>query len=142
VEHGPHAVIQGWELLSWLAARLRWRVQGGRVQPGVEINWQAMAPHGTLKLRIRRLAEGPSEVRRLRIACTVDGTPSALNLVVQDERRLAVAIEGTQAVPRTVAVQPLSYAELVGRQLSDRERDPVFRESMAVAQVLAQSVLG
>jgi hypothetical protein len=31
--------------------------------------------------------------------------------------------------------------ELVGRQLSDRSRDPVFRESMAVAQVMAQSVL-
>jgi hypothetical protein len=29
----------------------------------------------------------------------------------------------------------------LGGELSDRHRDPVFRESMAVAQVLAQSLL-
>jgi hypothetical protein len=32
-------------------------------------------------------------------------------------------------------------AQLVDRQLSDRDRDPVSRESMAVAQALAQSLL-
>src|SRR5262249_42438187 len=26
VEHGPHAVIQAWELVSWLACRLGWQV--------------------------------------------------------------------------------------------------------------------
>jgi hypothetical protein len=30
---------------------------------------------------------------------------------------------------------------LIGRQLCDRERDAAFRESMAVAQVMAQSLL-
>jgi glucose-6-phosphate dehydrogenase assembly protein OpcA len=142
VEHGPHAVIQAWELVSWMASRLKWRVQGGRMQPGVEIAWQATSPQGTLRLRIRRLSEGPSEIRKVRLACTLDGKPGALNLVVEDERRLAVIPEGIDASPRTVIVQPQSYTELVGRQLSDREHDPVFRESMVVAQVLAQSVLG
>jgi glucose-6-phosphate dehydrogenase assembly protein OpcA len=141
VEHGPHAVIQGWELLSWMASRLGWRVQAGRMQPGVEITWQAATPHGNLGLRIRRLAEGPSEIRKVRITCTLGGKPGALNLVVEDQHRLAAIPEGIAASPRTVIVQPQSFAELVARQLSDRERDPVFRESMAVAQILAQSVL-
>jgi hypothetical protein len=39
-------------------------------------------------------------------------------------------------------VQPQPLADLVARQLSDRERDPVFHDSMAVAQVFARSVLG
>jgi len=141
VEHGPHAVVQAWELVSWLVSRLHWQVQVGRVQPGVEITWQVMAPHGSLRLRIRRLPEGPSEVRRVRIACKLDGKPGALDFVTHDERRLAVMPEGVEATARTVTVQPQSLAELVGRQLSDRERDAAFRESMAVAQVLAQSVL-
>ena len=55
--------------------------------------------------------------------------------------RLATFLEGVDAAPRTQTLPPLSPAELVGKQLSDRERDPVFRESMAVAQVLAQSLL-
>src|SRR5439155_14603134 len=99
VEHGPHAVIQAWELVSWMASRLKWKVQGARVQPNVEISWQVKAPHGGLKIRIRRLPEGPSEVRRVRIACSLDGQPGALNFVVESERRLAVAPEGVPGEP-------------------------------------------
>jgi glucose-6-phosphate dehydrogenase assembly protein OpcA len=142
VEHGPHAVVQAWELVSWLAARLGWRVQGGRVQPNVEIAWHCQAAHGSVRVRIDRLAEGPSEIRRVRIACALGGKPAALNVAADDDRRLAVVPEGIDGSPRTITVQPQSLAALVGRQLSDRERDPVFRESMMVAQIFARSVLG
>jgi hypothetical protein len=37
-------------------------------------------------------------------------------------------------------VPPQTDAELIARQLSDRDRDLVFRESMAVAQVLPLSL--
>ena len=56
--------------------------------------------------------------------------------------RLAVVLEGLETEPRTVAVQPPTLAELVAEQLSNRERDPVFMESMVVAEVFARSVLG
>jgi len=141
VEHGPHAVTQAWELVGWLASRLDWRVQATRVQPGVEICWQVEAPHGKLRLRIRRLPEGPSEVRRVRIACVLEGKPVTINCVLEDERRLSALPEGIAASPRTVTLQRQTVAELISRQLSDREPDPVFRESMQVARVFAQSVL-
>jgi glucose-6-phosphate dehydrogenase assembly protein OpcA len=141
VEHGPHAVIQAWELVSWLASRLSWIVQLGRVEPNVEIAWQAAAPHGDLRVRIRRLAEGPSGVRNVRICCNIDGRPHALNVTIEDEKRLAVVVEGRDAAPRTVTIQPVTLAELVVNQLSNRENDPVFCESMAVAEVFARTVL-
>jgi outer membrane receptor protein involved in Fe transport len=53
-----------------------------------------------------------------------------------------ITIDNDDLAPRTIADTSQSIAELVGRQLSDRERDPVFRQTMAVAQSLAQSVLG
>jgi glucose-6-phosphate dehydrogenase assembly protein OpcA len=142
IEHGPHAVIQAWELVSWLAQRLNWQVLTGKVQPGVEITWRMHAGADDLRVRIKRLEQGPPEIRRVRLACKLDGKPAALNLVVEDELRLAIQLEGVDAAPRTLTVPPRSPAELVGRQLSDRAPDPVFRESMAVAQILAQSVLG
>jgi glucose-6-phosphate dehydrogenase assembly protein OpcA len=142
LEHGPHAVIQAWQLASWLAARLGWQVQAGRVEPGRELTWNLRASHGLLRLRVRRLDEGPPNVRRLRVACLLDGKPGALNVVAEGDHRLAVAPEGVEGAARTVTVPPQPVAEIVARQLSDREPDPVFRESMAVAQVLAQSVLG
>ena len=141
VEHGPHAVVQAWELVSWLASRLSWRVDRGKVQPGVEIAWQLHGPHGLVRVRIDRLPEGPPEVLRVRIACRLNGKPGALDVTVEDGRRLKVVLEGQDVAARTVAIQPQPLAELVARQLSDRERDPVFRESMAVAQIFAQSVL-
>lgn len=141
VEHGPHAVVQGWELLSWLSQRLGWKVQGGRVQTGVEIGWRFARENGEVRVRIRRLEQGPAEIHRVRIACTIDEKPGALNLIVESEQRLAIQLEGIEGEPRTIALPPLTPAELIGRQLSDRARDPVFRESMAVAQVMAQSVM-
>jgi len=141
VEHGPHAVIQAWELVSWLAARLGWQVQAGTVRPGVEISWRFVATHGQVTVRIRRLGEGPSEIRRMRVACKLAAKDGAINLTTLEDRRLAAIPEGVEAAPRTMTVPPQPLAELVGRQLSDRERDPLFYSSMAVAQVLAESLL-
>jgi glucose-6-phosphate dehydrogenase assembly protein OpcA len=141
VEHGPHAVIQAWELVSWASRRLDWQVLTGRVQPGVEISWRFLAAHGELRVRIRRLEEGPPEIRKIRIACKLDGKPGALNVIVDGANRLAVVPEGVEGARRTMTVPPQTATELVGRQLSDREPDPVFYESMAVAQSLARSVL-
>jgi glucose-6-phosphate dehydrogenase assembly protein OpcA len=141
IEHGPHAVVQAWQVASWLASSLEWSVEVGRVEPGREITWRLAAPHGELRVRVHRLEQGPPEVRRVRIACQLDSKPGAINLFAEDGRRLVGVLEGTDAAPRTVTVPPQTAAELIGRQLSDRERDPVFSESMAVAQVLAGSLL-
>ncbi len=142
VEHGPHAVIQAWELCAWLSRRLGWRLHAGKVRDSVEMAWVFSTPHGPRFVRVRRLGEGPPEVRRVRMTCTLEGKPVAMNLVPDEGgRRLAIRLEGVDAAPRTTTVPPLSAAELIGRQLSDRERDPAFRESMTVAQGMAQSLL-
>jgi glucose-6-phosphate dehydrogenase assembly protein OpcA len=141
LEHGPHAVVQAWELVSWLTSQHGWQVQAANVQEGLEIAWQFEAPHGPVRVRIRRLADGPAEVARLRLQCLIAGTPGAVVIRLEDSRRLIVEHEGMATAPRTANVQPQSTAELLARQLSDRERDPVFTQSMAVAQQLAKSVL-
>jgi glucose-6-phosphate dehydrogenase assembly protein OpcA len=141
VEHGPHAVIQAWELVSWLASRLGWKVQLGNFEPGVEITWQVVAPHGSLRVRIRRLSEGPSEIRKVRIHCAGYEGADGMSIAVDNQQRLAVVLEGRDTAPRTVMVQPSSEAQLVANQLSNRDSDPVFLESMAVAEVFARTVL-
>jgi glucose-6-phosphate dehydrogenase assembly protein OpcA len=141
VEHGPHAVVQAWLLVSWLAQALGWRVQGGKVDPGVEMAWRCDAPAGAARVRIHRLEKGPPEIHRVRICCRLNDAPAALNLVFEDGQRLVIQLEGVDGAPRTQTLPPLSPAELVGRQLSDREPDPVFHESMAVAQVMARGLL-
>jgi glucose-6-phosphate dehydrogenase assembly protein OpcA len=142
LEHGPHAVVQAWELVSWLAAKLKWAVKEGSFQPGVEIGWQFKAPQGPVSVCLRRLESGPPSIRRLRIVFGRAAQIPALNLAVAEEdRRLAALPEAGGVLPRTVTIPPQPPAELIASQLADRERDPIFRESMAVARVLAQSVL-
>ncbi len=141
IEHGPHAVVQAWLLGSWLSRRLNWRVQQGKLTPGVEMAWRFTTPRGTSLVRVHRLEQGSAAIHRVRIAYRIDDKPRAMNMTVQEGQRLTLELEGVDASPRTISISPQSPVELVGRQLSDRARDPVFRESMAVAQVMAQSVL-
>jgi glucose-6-phosphate dehydrogenase assembly protein OpcA len=141
VEHGPHAVVQAWELVSWLTSQLGWQVQAWKVQERLEIAWQFQAAHGLVWVRIRRLPEGSSEVLLLRMQCQLAGTTGAVVIRLEDGPRLVAVQEGVAAAPRSSNIQPQSPAELLGRQLSDRERDPVFIQSMGVAQELAKSLM-
>src|SRR5262249_9156604 len=141
IDHGPHAVGQAWLLASWLVSRLGWRVQSGHMQSGVDIEWKLAVKHGPIKLTLNRLHEGPSEVRRMRVACSINGKPSALLFTVPEKDRLAVVPEDQAAAPRTLTAPSPPLAELIARQLSDRERDGIFRESMAAALELARAVL-
>src|SRR5205823_538545 len=130
VEHGPHAVTQAWQLVGWLASRLGWRVQSAKMQAGVEFRWQVAASQGKVTVCVHRLPDGPPEVRRVRITCLSDGKPNVLEGGVQDDRRLAATLGSNGKAARTITVPPSNVADLIARQLSDRERDPVFRESM------------
>ncbi len=142
VEHGPHAVTQGWELASWLTLRLGWKVLAGRIQLGAEMAWRCTRPDDQEgRIRLHRLEAGPAEVRRVWIACKLGDVNGAINVAVESDIRLAVTLEGVEAAARTVVIPPQTAGELVGKQLSDREVSPAFRESMAVAQMMAQSLL-
>ncbi|HZV07704.1 MAG TPA: glucose-6-phosphate dehydrogenase assembly protein OpcA [Gemmataceae bacterium] len=141
VEHGRHAVVQAWMLMSWLTGQLGWKVGSGRVEPGVEMTWRFHGPTGEPLVRIHRNDDGPPELQRIRIGCCIDGRESALDLSEQEGQRLTMRVEGMEEAPRTMTVPAHAPAELVGRQLSDRERDPVFRASMGAAQVMARSLL-
>lgn len=142
VEHGPHAVVQGYEVVSWLAQRLGWTLRAGKVSAGTETTWRFAAGKGEVVVTVKRLPEGEAQLRRVRVSCALDGKPVTMNFQPEAGDRLSITLEGIEAAPRTVTTPPLTFADLIGRQLSDRERDPVFRQSMAVAQQLARSVLG
>jgi glucose-6-phosphate dehydrogenase assembly protein OpcA len=141
VEHGPHGMVQGWLLASWLANGLGWKVQVGKVTPGRETVWRFRTSVGEGSVFIRRQDEGPAEVLSVRILVRIASETVTLRLAREGENRLAAQVEASASQPRTITTPPASPAELVGRQLSDRERDPVFRDSMATAAVMAQSLL-
>lgn len=143
VEHGPHAVTLAWQLVGWMSSRLGWTIQASKIKLGHEIDFQIQGPHGSLHLGIDRLPDGPSEIRRVNVACAIGGRLGTLNFVSEaGGARLSVVPEGIDAAPRTITTPPLDVADMLGRQLSDREPDHTFRETMKAAQVLARGVIG
>ena len=82
------------------------------------------APHSRIA---RRIASTTIWARKLCRTCWYCVSPSAPGY--------------RKEVRNSFEIQPQSPAELVGRQLSDRERDPVFTQSMGVAQELARSLM-
>ena len=141
LDHGPHGMGQAWLLGSWLANGLGWKVQVGKVSQGRETLWRFRTPAGEASLFIRRLDEGPAEVLRVRVVARIATQTVTLRVEGGGPGRLAAQVEDGESQPRTITVPPASPAELVGRQLSDRERDPVFRDSATTAAVMAQSLL-
>lgn len=141
VAHGPHAVIQAWLLAAWLSRQLDWRVQGGGITPGLEMAWRFATPTGEARVRVCRLDHGPAEVCRIGVGCKIGGQSGTLVVAREDEQRLAVLHEGTNAAARTMTAPPQTPVELIARQLSDRERDEAFHECLAVAGVMAQSLI-
>ena len=73
MEHGPHGLPQAWLLVSWLARRLGWEATGGKVKPGVEIDWMFRSPRNPVKITIRRLPEGEPLVRKISISWPASG---------------------------------------------------------------------
>jgi glucose-6-phosphate dehydrogenase assembly protein OpcA len=141
VEHGPHAVVQAWLLASWLTLRLGWKVEAGRIQANAEMVWRCHRSKGEGRVRLHRLESGAANVRRVWIACRLGDVDGAINIVADSDIRLNMTLEGIEAAARTITLPPHPDAEMIGRQLSDRENSPAFRDSMNVAQVMAQSLL-
>ena len=141
IDHGPHASVKAWLLAAWLVRFLGGRVMAGKATPGVEMSWRCQLPHGEALVRLHRLEQGPPTVERVRLGCDLDGKPGALLLARDGPNRLSMEVEGADTSARTVTVAGISALDLIGRQLSDRERDPAFHESMALAGTMAQGLL-
>lgn len=141
IEHGPHAAVQGWLLAGWLASRLGWRLIDGTVVSGSRSAWRFAATQGEVRVQIDRLTNCPAELQRVRVACLLDGRPGTLAFAPEGGCLLSVCRDTPGCVPRTVSLTPEPLPVLVGRQLSDRERDPIARASLDVAGAMARCLV-
>jgi glucose-6-phosphate dehydrogenase assembly protein OpcA len=141
IEHGPHALTQAWLLVGWLALRLGWRPQGGRVMPGPEVHWQFAWPHGTPRVRIRRLASGAAEIKLMRVATRVADQPVTFHFRAESASRVSVFAEGLADRMLSLTGPVQSHAAMVAHQLPDLAHDRLFEQSVALARTMAEATL-
>ena len=95
--------------------------------------WMAPAEGGLF-----RIDAAASGVKTTKIASLE--RPTALAFAPEDGCRLSVCRGTPGCVPRTVTLVTEALPVLVGHQLSNRERDPIFRDGLTTAGALARAL--
>jgi glucose-6-phosphate dehydrogenase assembly protein OpcA len=140
LEHGPHGLTQAWLLVGWLACRLGWKAEAGKVAAGTEVSWRFTTRSGPLRVMIRRLPEGPPEIRSLRLTPAPGRAAAPVVAESLGEGRLTIRSEAPAGGSRNLALPAGSQAAMVARQLSDLAPDPLFHATLAVACAMAGSL--
>jgi glucose-6-phosphate dehydrogenase assembly protein OpcA len=134
IEHGIRGGSAAWLLTSWLAERLGWQPCSATAEADGGMAWRLVNRENSIRVRLQPCPGQPLGLRWLRLAGSAS---QAIHVVQVDERRLGITAEGLALPPHTLSTPPQSLADLVGRQLSDRERDPIFRAAIQRARELA-----
>ncbi len=140
IEHGPHAVVKAWMLSGWLACRLGWRPERGKVAPGSDLSWNFRSPAGPLRITIHRLPEGEPKVQTVVVTYKNAGKPVSVHFNRLGPGRLSVAGEDPAAPPRVLVVKSERRSSLIARQLPDLARDALFLDTLQVSRLMAESL--
>lgn len=142
IEHGPHALPRAWLLLGWLACQMNWQPVSCKAEGGVKLHWRFQAPHGTIRVTVRRLTEGKPSIYRFQCNWRNGGVDQSAVFAMLGDDRLGV-VEKVSTVPQRVIPAPdLDRAKLVAGQLAHRKRDKLFENALNVANVMAGVLLG
>ncbi|MHC5544350.1 OpcA/G6PD domain-containing protein, partial [Singulisphaera rosea] len=138
IEHGSPSLPQAWLLVGWLASRLGWRSAGAAIRKGEELVWRFQSARSSVEVRTRRIPEGDPEIRDVALSWKADASRATLRFSSSSPGKLAVTCEGICCQPRVLLAPHQSRAILVGLQLQDRDPDPLFMESLAMAGRMAE----
>lgn len=137
IEHGPHALTAAWLLIGWLADRLAWRVEEGRMLSRSEAQWRFHAAQGTITVRVVRRPEGEAAVHLVDWHWS-GAHPGRLVFELQDRRKLQVQVEDGQARGRSLPRQ--DRATLIAEQLAHRYRDRRFESALTASNQMTQAL--
>ena len=140
LQHGPHALTQCWLIVGWLARRLGWKPEGGKIAGGAELTWRFTSRKGPIRVTAQRLAEGPPEILSIAVAPAASGAAPTLTFRSQGDGQLTVETSGATPSTRSLTLPTGARATMVARQLSDFAPDPLFRDTLAVACTMAAAL--
>jgi glucose-6-phosphate dehydrogenase assembly protein OpcA len=137
LEHGPHGLPTAWMLIGWVAERLGWTVEDGKILSGKEMIWTFRTAAGPKVVHIERRDAGEPAIYRLDWTWRGDHS-GCLRVDLTDNRKLEAR---TNAEGPAVMILPLHQpdrATLVAQQLAYRTRDRLFENALSLANAMTQ----
>lgn len=142
VQHGPHALPKAWLLLGWLASRLGWKPEGGKVRPDHEIAWKFQAGGRPLQaVAIRQAKAEPYKVHEAEVSWRSGDQTKTMIFSRLAAGMLAVSTDDDRP-PRIQVMPSQPRAALVAQQLPKLGRDTIFLEALQVARNMAAALRG
>ncbi|MET0068044.1 MAG: glucose-6-phosphate dehydrogenase assembly protein OpcA [Candidatus Thiodiazotropha sp.] len=142
IMHGPHTVAMTSLLVGWLASRLGWRVEGGKVTAGKQTVWQFGVGNRQVPVTLTRLPDAPPGP--LRVDWRWREGAGEYRAVFADlgADRLGV-IEADSDIPVCLVPAPSACeAQLVAAQMAHRSRDRVFERALETGNAMTGVLLG
>ena len=136
IEHGPHALPMAWLLVGWLASRLQWQPQKGAASSGSEMAWVFRTPRGAIQVQIKRSSEGVAQVRKLSLAWQ-GAAPGRASFLYGDDHWLSLLPDESSLPATGIPAHQVPMELMIAAQLAHRAKDPLFEQSIAVAQIMA-----
>lgn len=133
ITHGPHGLSMAWLLVGWLAARLGWQPVSGKLRSPSEVDWSFRSTTHPIRVQIIRADAGASHVRGLEIGWF--GQPHGrATFVIDDDQRLYLESESSTLPHASISSREPAIEVMIAAQLAHRTRDPLFQQTLAVAQ--------
>lgn len=139
IEHGPHALTMAWLLVGWLAARLEWQPVHGKRRSAAQLDWSFKKAGNTIQVQIIRSDQGAAHIKSLNIKW--HGEPKGYaRFVMDDDLRLSLEPDSSTLPHATVSGREPPIEIMIAAQLAHRTRDPLFQQTLAVAQRMTSAL--
>ncbi len=141
IAHGPHALPMAWLLIGWLAGRMHWKPVQGKLQSATSLVWSFTGPQGEFPVTIQRLDSGFPQVRHLNLEWR-GSTPGRAGFHYSDDHWLSLVPEESSLAAASIPAHKVPMEMMIAAQLAHRAKDPLFEQSIAIAQIMAGVLKG
>jgi glucose-6-phosphate dehydrogenase assembly protein OpcA len=141
IEHGVGASAQAWLLVGWFARCFRLRPETSTVNADAEMDWVSETTGRPLTVTLRPAQQPGYEVAGIKVVWREGSLDKTAYFHRTSPERQIVVYESSTAYSQAIMLPSEPRAVAVARQLAAVTRDAGFIDALALARVIAQTLL-
>lgn len=144
LHHGPHALPMAWLLVGWLASRLGWQPERGRVSESKHLTCRFRSSTGSVQVAVHRADTGPPVIERMRVGWRLGRetqSPGAGYAEYRQEgHHLRCQPGGDTIRASSIPIADQRLEQMVAAQLAHRAGDTLFEKAQSLSETMAKVI--